>query len=119
MARDAESAGDRVAWEGYLQYAEHYLRVLSAAEEGRNDGRAQENGKNVIPNGGQQAVLNANSSNAGGGRGNGKSQPESTLGDAGGPVPEMLKDPAKSSRDTDQPLDDMDKDPIEIKSAVN
>ncbi len=31
LARDAQSAGDRVAAEGYLQYAEHYYRVLSAA----------------------------------------------------------------------------------------
>jgi hypothetical protein len=31
LARDAQSAGDRIAAEGYLQYAEHYYRVLSAA----------------------------------------------------------------------------------------
>src|SRR5688572_27414609 len=31
LARDAQSAGDRILAEGYLQYAEHYYRVLSAA----------------------------------------------------------------------------------------
>ena len=31
LARDAQSAGDRILAEGYLQYAEHYYRVLTAA----------------------------------------------------------------------------------------
>ena len=30
LARDATSAGDRVAAEGYFQFAEHYYRVVSA-----------------------------------------------------------------------------------------
>src|SRR4051812_18419847 len=30
MARDASSAGDRIAAENYLQHAEHYYRVLNA-----------------------------------------------------------------------------------------
>lgn len=33
LARDAQSSGDRVAAEGYFQYAEHYQRVLSAVHE--------------------------------------------------------------------------------------
>jgi len=31
LARDAQSAGDPVATESYLQYAEHYLRIVAAA----------------------------------------------------------------------------------------
>src|SRR5580658_5887308 len=31
MARDANSAGDRVMAENYLQHAEHYYRILAAA----------------------------------------------------------------------------------------
>ena len=32
LARDANSAGDRVMAENYLQHAEHYYRILSAAQ---------------------------------------------------------------------------------------
>jgi hypothetical protein len=35
MARDAGSAGDRVAAENYLQHAEHYYRVIAAQSEGQ------------------------------------------------------------------------------------
>ena len=59
MARDASSAGDRVASENYLQHAEHYYRILAAQREeaearnannqqnqrngGRRNGRNDEN----------------------------------------------------------------------------
>lgn len=33
MARDASSAGDRVASENYLQHAEHYYRILAVQRE--------------------------------------------------------------------------------------
>ena len=36
LAHDAQSAGDRVSAEAYLQYAEHYFRVLNAAAARRN-----------------------------------------------------------------------------------
>ena len=32
MARDAQSAGDRVIAENYLQHAEHYYRIIAAAQ---------------------------------------------------------------------------------------
>ena len=44
LAREAQSAGDRVAAEGFLQYAEHYYRVLSAAgwkRNGQGNGQGQ------------------------------------------------------------------------------
>lgn len=47
LARDASSAGDRILAEGYLQFAEHYYRVASAAAEqqaSRNKDRAQNGG---------------------------------------------------------------------------
>ena len=34
LARDAQSAGDRVAAENYLQHAEHYYRLMVAANPG-------------------------------------------------------------------------------------
>jgi len=33
LARDAQSAGDRVAAENYLQHAEHYFRIIEAINE--------------------------------------------------------------------------------------
>src|SRR5262245_4517006 len=35
LARDAGSAGDRVAAENYLQHADHYYRVLAAMNDGQ------------------------------------------------------------------------------------
>jgi hypothetical protein len=35
LARDAGTAGDRVAAENYLQHADHYYRVLSAHQDGQ------------------------------------------------------------------------------------
>src|SRR3982751_2642649 len=32
LARDAQSAGDRVVAENYLQHAEHYNRIIAAAQ---------------------------------------------------------------------------------------
>ena len=33
LARDATSAGDRIAAENYMQHAEHFLRVSNASKE--------------------------------------------------------------------------------------
>tara|TARA_E500000331_G_C17194574_1_gene686415 strand:- start:557 stop:796 length:240 start_codon:yes stop_codon:yes gene_type:complete len=37
MARDASSAGDRIAAENYMQHAEHYLRISNANKEKKID----------------------------------------------------------------------------------
>ncbi|MCC6598303.1 MAG: DUF4167 domain-containing protein [Alphaproteobacteria bacterium] len=37
LAKDAASAGDRVLAESYLQYAEHYQRIISSWDEGADD----------------------------------------------------------------------------------
>lgn len=39
MARDAASAGDRIAAENFLQHAEHYFRIINADNEGEGRGR--------------------------------------------------------------------------------
>jgi Domain of unknown function (DUF4167) len=33
LARDAQTSGDFIAAEGYLQHAEHYNRLIAAAQE--------------------------------------------------------------------------------------
>ncbi len=42
LARDATSAGDRVAAEAYYQHAEHYFRILSDSTDPQSGGRRQE-----------------------------------------------------------------------------
>ena len=37
LARDATSAGDRIAAENYMQHAEHYLRISNAIKEKKID----------------------------------------------------------------------------------
>ena len=130
LARDAQSSGDRVAYEGYLQYAEHYLRVINAAQESRGNGRAPGNGQEARPQeaqaqdapaqGSQTQVKQDGSRGNGGGNGrDGVDQPEPTLGEASGPVPEMLETPADLAGEGDSTGEDLDNDPLEGGSAVN
>ena len=35
LARDAQSAGDRIAAENYYQHAEHYYRIINANNDGQ------------------------------------------------------------------------------------
>ncbi len=44
LARDAQTSGDRVMSENFLQHAEHYQRLLSAAQAASNERREQANG---------------------------------------------------------------------------
>lgn len=54
LARDANSAGDRIMAENYLQHAEHYFRVMSAAQAQQQQQQGQQQGGNR-PNGGNGA----------------------------------------------------------------
>ena len=51
LARDANSAGDRVMAENYLQHAEHYYRIMAAAAAQQAQYQAQQAASNP---GGQQ-----------------------------------------------------------------
>src|ERR1700742_1033265 len=65
LARDANSSGDRVMAENYLQHAEHYYRIMAAAaaqqaqfqaqQAAQNGGQPQQPKGNVQPNGQQPA----------------------------------------------------------------
>lgn len=61
LARDANTQGDRVMAENYLQHAEHYFRILSAAQAQQAQIAAQQAAQQV-----QQPVANGN------GNGNGQ-----------------------------------------------
>jgi hypothetical protein len=61
LARDANSQGDRIMAENYLQHAEHYYRILMASQAHQNAQQqqfgAQQNGAGGgenRPNGGEQ-----------------------------------------------------------------
>jgi hypothetical protein len=90
LAREAQSAGDRVAAEGFLQYAEHYYRVLSAAGwkrpgQGPNPGPNGQ-GLNQGPNAQQQQGNNGPGNN--GARppnGQGEHPPQDGIQNAGQP----------------------------------
>jgi hypothetical protein len=45
LARDAQSSGDNVMAENYLQHAEHYFRILAAAQAAQNQARADQFGQ--------------------------------------------------------------------------
>ncbi|WP_439143217.1 DUF4167 domain-containing protein [Planktotalea sp.] len=46
LARDAQLSGDRVATENFSQHAEHYLRMLSAAQKEIDERREQQEREN-------------------------------------------------------------------------
>lgn len=41
LAKDAASSGDRILAESYLQYAEHYQRIINSWDEGVQDGQSK------------------------------------------------------------------------------
>src|SRR5471032_1854132 len=54
LARDANSGGDRVMAENYLQHAEHYYRIMAAAAAQQAQYAAQQAAQNPRPQGEQQ-----------------------------------------------------------------
>ena len=44
LARDAQSAGDRITAENLFQHAEHYYRIMAAAEDAQNRSNPNGNG---------------------------------------------------------------------------
>ena len=53
LARDANSSGDRVMAENYLQHAEHYYRIMAAAAAQQAQYQAQQAAMNAQVHGGQ------------------------------------------------------------------
>ena len=92
LAHDAQSAGDRVGAEGFLQYAEHYFRVLNAAGPRRD-----------VPAESGESATQGDVSGGNGQGGNGSTRAAEKPHPAGGnPGDEVL-----------------DEDPKEPESAVN
>ena len=55
LARDANSSGDRVMAENYLQHAEHYYRILAAQQAQQQQYAQQQSANQQNNNGGQNA----------------------------------------------------------------
>ena len=66
LARDAYSAGDRIAAEGYFQYAEHYHRI-SSADQNNGNGQQPRSG-NANDKSGDGGNNNPNEKSEGGGQ---------------------------------------------------
>jgi len=56
LARDANSGGDRVMAENYLQHAEHYFRIMAAQQAQQAQYQAQQAAQNVNRQAGEQPV---------------------------------------------------------------
>ena len=52
LARDSNASGDRVMAENYLQHAEHYFRILAAAQAQQAQWQAQQAAQQPRPAGG-------------------------------------------------------------------
>ncbi|MBT5413756.1 MAG: DUF4167 domain-containing protein [Rhodospirillaceae bacterium] len=50
LARDAQSAGDRITAENLFQHAEHYYRIMTAAEDSQNRNTGNGNGRRQARN---------------------------------------------------------------------
>src|SRR5512136_1489257 len=48
LARDAQSSGDPIAAENYLQHAEHYFRLIAAAQEQFRQNQPQPRTEEVV-----------------------------------------------------------------------
>jgi hypothetical protein len=61
LARDANSSGDRIMAENYLQHAEHYYRIMAAAAAQQAQYQAQQAAQNggQVPQHGQQPQPNS------------------------------------------------------------
>src|ERR1700744_6041006 len=52
LARDASSSGDRIMAENYLQHAEHYYRIIAAAQEQQAQQQGNDPNRRYQPQGG-------------------------------------------------------------------
>lgn len=57
LARDAQASGDRVMFESYNQHAEHYLRIVAAAQP-QQQPATQQHARNEAEEGGESAAAN-------------------------------------------------------------
>ena len=74
LARDYQLSGDRVMAENFLQHAEHYTRILVAAQEAQAERQAQQQANQAHQNAGGGQQPQQGGQNAGRGPQNGAAQ---------------------------------------------
>ena len=87
LARDAQSSGDRVMAENYLQHAEHYNRIIAAAQAQQQQQQARDS-RDDADGDDEQDVAEASN-------GNQKPQRQKRVDDGSGPQPEIKGVPAE------------------------
>jgi hypothetical protein len=88
LARDAQSSGDRVMAENYLQHAEHYNRIIAAAQAQMPIQNAQQNRDDFDDDEDREEFDNAGSSNGG-------EAPAPAVNHGAGPQPVIEGTPAE------------------------
>ncbi|QZZ37317.1 DUF4167 domain-containing protein [Nitratireductor kimnyeongensis] len=88
LARDAQSSGDRVMAENYLQHAEHYNRIIAAAQAQLQQQQQTRENRDDADDGDEQDAAEAN--NAGQ-----KPQRQKRVDDGSGPQPDIQGVPAE------------------------
>ncbi|WP_366936236.1 DUF4167 domain-containing protein [uncultured Nitratireductor sp.] len=90
LARDAQSSGDRVMAENYLQHAEHYNRIIAAAQaQIQQQQQARENRDDSDGDADEQDASEASNGS------NQKQQRQKRVEDGSGPQPEIKGVPAE------------------------
>jgi hypothetical protein len=107
LARDAQSAGDRVMAENYLQHAEHYNRIIAAAQAQMPIQHVQQQNRDDMDDDSDQDFDNVgNAVNApqhGNGQQSGGQEPEASqdASDGSGPQPVIEGTPAEVALNTE------------------
>jgi len=94
LARDAQSSGDRVMAENYLQHAEHYNRIIAAAQAQMPIQNVQNNRDDFDDDGDEERDDFENSGNVGG-NGNNADAPALQANNGSGPQPVIEGTPAE------------------------
>lgn len=109
LARDARSSGDPVAAENYYQHAEHYFRLIAAAQEQFRQNQPQQQARNDDLSTEEGDEDGENFSNFGQEPGFVPAQPQPYLRDSG--QREQPRDNQPYQRDQQQPREHRDREP--------
>jgi len=103
LARDAMSAGDRVVAENYLQHAEHYNRIIAAAQASMPIQQVRDNRDEFDDDldDDRDDMDNSNGNGSNNGNGNGNSEVQAPVANGSGPQPVIEGTPAEVALNQD------------------
>ena len=100
LARDAMSAGDRVVAENYLQHAEHYNRIIAAAQASMPIQQVRDN-RDEFDDDLDDDRDDMDNGNGNNGNGNGNSEAQASVANGSGPQPVIDGTPAEVALNQD------------------